>query len=62
MFTISKGVVDPKILDVTEEQNETKQNKEIDPGFDFIPFHPYRIRQMIRPDGMIEYYQTLPWE
>ena len=59
----SKGVVDPKVLDVTEEQEETKQNKEINPKSDFIqtqfnPFNPFIIHKRIRTDGMIEYYTT----
>lgn len=56
MLTQSKGAVDPKVLDFTEEEDE-KPIKGKATEFKFSPvFSPYRIGQRIRPDGTIEYY------
>ena len=52
MQTQSEGLIDPKILDVTEEpDNNKKKYKEIDLSDDL-----FSIKQRIRPDGTIEYY------
>ena len=61
MLTQSKGVVDPKVLDCTEEKDEKKQKKGIDPELNFIRYDTYEIGRRIRPDGTIEYYPIL-WD
>lgn len=64
MLTQSKGVVDPKVLDCTEEKDKTKQKEKEEFDAEFIKIirsNPYRICQRIRPDGMIEYY-PIPWD
>jgi hypothetical protein len=53
MQTQSKGIVDPKVLDCTEEQDEIKQKKEINPK---LGFGQYRVCKRIKPDGMVEWY------
>lgn len=53
----SKGIVDPKVLDMTEEKDEKTNIKSKATEFEFSPiFRPYIIRPRIRPDGTIEYY------
>lgn len=63
MQTQSEGLIDPKILDVTEEpDNKEKKYKEIDNSdYQKLSSNPFMIKQRIRPDGTIEYYIDRVW-
>lgn len=66
MQTQSEGLIDPKILDITEEpDNNEKKYKEIDHSdyskLSSNPLNPFRIKERIGPDGQIEYYIDGGW-
>jgi hypothetical protein len=59
----SEGIVDPKVLDCTEEpDNNVKKYGKIDFSVNPESFSDFlKTKKRIRPDGMIEYYIDGDW-